>query len=234
MGTHVCSFGSPVPPRASSHRGPAAAPAPSGAVELSAGTEVPAPAPHTPGAASHPTSEPRPATKQPGRCCAWVYGKRKLGSVHFPSWPNVMHKGRSVPAAADAPSPPEPPAHDQPYSEAGIFHSIPRHSDMLQCPGTLAAVPVSAADTQQQRCVARSARSHRANLIETNSSGKSRPEKAASGAKGVPAPLWGPAAGVTTLQRDRKAPNQGGDAGPGGGFLITTVPQYRKPKGAWQ
>lgn len=112
-----------------------------------------------------------------------------------------MHKGRSVPAAAAAPSPPEPPAHEQPSLEAGIFHSIPRHSDTLQCPGTLAAVPVSAADTQRQRCVAWPARSHRASLVEANGSGKSRPEEAAAGAKGVPAPLRGPAAWVTTLQR---------------------------------
>lgn len=183
----MCSFGSPVPPRISFHRSRTAAPAPLGAAELVYGTGGPCPAPCTTGAASHPTPEPRPAPRQPGRRCAWVCGKQNLGSVQFPSWPNVMHKGRSVPAAADAPSLPEPPAHDQPCLEAGIFHSIPRQSDMLQCPGTLAAVPVSAADARQQQRVAQPARSHPQTRREQTALGTATLEKR-PWREGAPAP----------------------------------------------
>lgn len=113
-----------------------------------------------------PSSGAMAVPRLPGWHCAGACGKRNLGSAQFPSWPNVMHKGRAVPAAADAPSLPEPPAHDQPFG-AGIFHSIPRQSDMLQCPGTLAAVTASAADTPEQQCVAWPAQSHRENLLQT-------------------------------------------------------------------
>lgn len=138
----------------------------------------------------------------PGWHCAGACRKRNLGLAEFPSWPNVMHKGRAVPAAADAPSLPEPPAHDQPFG-AGIFHSIPRQSDMLQCPGTLAAVTASAADTPEQHYVAWLAQSHGENLLQ-------RALEEPSSERG----LWdqggaSPSQGVlsSTLQRDCKEPN---------------------------
>lgn len=180
----------PLPPR----RGPP------GAAEPGAATGVAAPRPALPTRTRgwHRGT----ATEPPGRLCPGLRAKRNLGAVRFPSWPNVMHKGRSVPAAADALSPPEPPAHERPYLEAGIFHSIPRHSDMLQCPGTLAVVPVSAADTHQTRRIARPTPGHQAEPRGNNRSRKSHPERRGRpGARGIPA-LHGVLLLGTTLLRD--------------------------------
>lgn len=174
------------------------------------------------------------APLQPAGLCAGLGGRGNLGSVQFPSWPNAMHKGRSVPAAADALSPPEPPAHEQPYLEAGIFHSIPRHSDMLQCPGTLAALPGSAADTQQTR------RIHSVATPEPPSRTpwkQPAPGKAVLndwlGTRGVPAPLWGPAAGDNALPRGREPRNRGAD--PRLGRVLSTItPRCQELKEAGQ
>lgn len=153
----------PVPPRTSIHRGLAAAPAPSWC--------------RTPRPSITASSGAMAAPRLPGWHCAGACRKRNLGSAQFPSWPNGMHKGRAVPAAADALSLPEPPAHEQPFG-AGIFHSIPRHSDMLQCPGT-----APAADTPEQPRVARPAQGKPA----ANSSGRAILRKGCVG----PAPLRG-------------------------------------------
>lgn len=74
---------------------------------------------------------------------------------------------------------------------------------MLQCPGTLAAVTASAADTPEQQCVAWLAQSHRENLLQTAL-------EEPSSESGV----WGqggasPSQGMlsSTLQRDFKEPN---------------------------